>query len=411
MLWGLWLAALPAAALLVSFTLDAWRHGLEASLARSDYRAFYTAGLMLAAGVRGDLYDLETQFRWQSSFLSQLRSPAGLMPFLNPPPAALPQVPLARLPFELAYLLQTVAQLLLLAGLLLALRRAVAEGGGRPGMLTWGVAAFLPLWVTALQGQLSLLLALGFVQAWRRLQAGRDLAAGAWLGTLFLKPQTLPLVLLLLAARRRWQALAGVAASGAALLALSLALVGLDGWRRYLGLLSQVPSWQDELTVFPGRMLSWRGLLYTVLGDAPLVPALWLAGALAAGACLLYVWGADGSPAASWGLRWATLPLAMVLASPHVNLHDLALVAPSLALLLADGVLGRGQVGHHGRLWAVGMMLVVNYGLYLGHPRYTLLAVPALAGALLWLAATARSEARRSRRELPAPHSTGSISP
>src|SRR5258706_3506927 len=59
----------------------------------SDVRSFYTGGLMLKNGVKGELYNSDTQYSWQKSFIPELKSKKALIIFDLIPPAALMYVP------------------------------------------------------------------------------------------------------------------------------------------------------------------------------------------------------------------------------------------------------------------------------------------------------------------------------
>jgi hypothetical protein len=83
---------------------------------------------------------------------------------------------------------------------------------------------FLPVWVTIVQGQISLVLVLAMLMSWRSVQASDDVQGGLWLA--LLKPQFVFVPALALAWQRRWRALLGLALGSGVLLLISLLMVG-----------------------------------------------------------------------------------------------------------------------------------------------------------------------------------------
>ena len=81
-----------------------------------DFRAFLTAGHIILNG--GPLYDLTHQFAAQKEIFPMLQKQPDLLPFFNPPFAALPLALAAWLPPVKAFALWTVFETLLLALLL-----------------------------------------------------------------------------------------------------------------------------------------------------------------------------------------------------------------------------------------------------------------------------------------------------
>lgn len=181
-----------------------------------DFLSFYTgASLFLAAappapegGVAARLYSLADQQRVQAG----LAAHSPFMPYLRPPLLAALLAPLARMPLEHAALvwlaLNAMAALLLGAW--------CARRMNEPLLLLL-LALFVPLLVSLNVGQDTPLLVLALVLWLCLLETDRPVAGGLLLALLWVKPQWLPPLILLLAARRQRRALGAFAAASAAL--------------------------------------------------------------------------------------------------------------------------------------------------------------------------------------------------
>ncbi len=159
----------------------------------------------------------------------------------------------------------------------------------------------------------------------RLLLAGRELSAGAVLGLGALKPQLFLAAPVLFIARRQWRALRAWSLVAGILGAGSVGLVGIDGTRAYVELLTS-DLYRDGVAV----PLSWKMLSLPALGRA-LTPD-----AVAEPAALILF--AAGLLALGWTARRASLPttisaavLVSVMVNPHGFLYDgLVLAVPLL---------------------------------------------------------------------------------
>ncbi|MDE3102324.1 MAG: DUF2029 domain-containing protein [Chloroflexota bacterium] len=278
--------------------------------ARMDFVAQYAAARLVLDGRPAAVLD-------PSAVLAAERaaSPAreALLPFVQVPAVALAFAPLAALPFDVAFLLFAVIDVLIIASALALLRR----GGALPAALLFLAP---PSAVAVAQGQLTpvvLLLAAIALRAGPR-------AGGLALGLTLLRPQTAPLLLLaglVDPARRAW-----TVAGAAAIVTVSALVVGADGLVRYAATLADASSWTVAGTLGLGGSVGWSGL-------ALLVGAPWLGLVLPAVSLLVGVVATLRAPGPS---RVSTSAVWSLLAAPHVLLHDAVLAYPAVLALTSE---------------------------------------------------------------------------
>jgi hypothetical protein len=257
---------------------------------------------------------------------------------LNPPFVAAPLALVAALPLETA----NVAWLGMNVALLAAVCRWLVHTleGTRLRVTVCALAlslTFPPVWVAAMQGQVSFVLVLALLGGWAALRSGRDMHGGLWLALLLVKPQLLLAPALALAWQRRLRALAGLALGGGALFGASLVLVGWGGLEDYARMMLGASSWGEAYGVHPQQMHTLRGLLHSLLGtsDPSVVQAWWLFGVVLALGLLLWAWRGRWSPQSShFALQWAMLIVVMLVISPHANFHDLSVLTVPGVLLI-----------------------------------------------------------------------------
>src|SRR5260370_20437771 len=130
---------------------------------------------MLLGGVRAEFYLPSMQFAWQQAWVPELEGPAGLNPFRNPPFVAALFAPLGWLPPEIAFVIWSAVNVALLCGIVALSQRALAACSPRSRRRALLLSvSFLPVVVTLLLGQVSLLLTIGLLGAWASLRSGRD---------------------------------------------------------------------------------------------------------------------------------------------------------------------------------------------------------------------------------------------
>jgi glycosyl transferase family 87 len=316
---------------LVFWAMLAW-HGL---FWRADFSAFYTGWAIVRDGRGAQLYDMDLQGRYQREILDGRSFAQGLLPYMNPPHATIPFVPLAWVSRATAFWIWTLCQLALLIWLLLLLRDFSRswERYERWSLLS-ALIALPPLFITFALGTFSLLMLVCLFQFYRTLKSGRERQAGLWLmlGTVKLQGMLLPGVVLL--AARRWRALLSALLFGGALVGLSSAWLGWRIWLDFFAALRVIATYFGVFGVDPAEMYNFRGTLALLLGSeyGQLINQLSTAGLAAAAAVTWLLWRGDWRPhEPTFELRMALTMLLAILFNPHLYPHDaLMLVAPAL---------------------------------------------------------------------------------
>lgn len=339
----LYLAMLVAVAWLIIMALAAslWLRPWPDVLFRTDFVAFWTGGAMVGAGAEATLFDMAAQSAFQQqarlelATTEEMRRAVFRMPYYGPPPLALLFVPLGQLPLPWAYLLWMPLSLLaFVAAIALALR-------GRPFAMTLSVVliTFSAVAATLLEGQVNGLFLLALSLGLLCLMSGRPLLGGALLGLLWLKPQYALLFALVFATKRRWQEMAGMAATGLAVAALSVAMVGIEGLAVYLEELRRIGAFHPlEASLSPWAMANWRALLMNRWPAIPEALGAILVPALGAGtaAFSLLAWRGAWDPASPrFPRQMLVTAMATIIASPHSHFHGAVLLLGPLALSLA----------------------------------------------------------------------------
>ena len=291
----------------------------------SDFVAFWAASHLALEGRAHDAYDLARMVAAE-----RLAVPAGrtVVAWFYPPPFQFVILPLALLPYGIAFLSFMAATL---GAYLAVLRRVVRRRDA-----VWLVAAFPGMWLNFAQGQNGFLTAAAAAAAILCLHR-RPAQAALWVGLLVIKPHLAILFPLALVAAGAWRALVLATAFAAALLVLSVVVLGpatLEAWsgsmhlaRHYLEV-GALP-WVKTPSVFSAARLAQMpvGWAYGMQAVA----------ALAAAAAVWHVWRRSRSTA----LRGSALMAGTFLVSPYAFDYDLAWLAFPLAWLthkaLSDG--------------------------------------------------------------------------
>ncbi len=264
--------------------------------------ASYQPERILEAGRRA-IPDLETRFIWS-----------------YPPTFHLLVWPLALLPFIWSYLIWF---LVWLVPFLLVIRKMAPA----PETLMLALA-FPGTLLNLAQGQNGLMVAALFGGA-MLLLGPRPILAGILIGLLSCKPQFGLLIPIALIFGRHWTAFAAAAATTLAFAALSLLAFGVQDWLAFFANLEFATAVLEDGRLPWAKMPSIFATL-RLLGT----PVDW-----AYGAQVLMALGAAVTVALVWR-RPVPLPLAAavltsgsLLVSPHLNDHDLALLAVPIALI------------------------------------------------------------------------------
>jgi hypothetical protein len=300
----------------------------------ADFSAYYTGWSIIRDGQGERLFDLELQREYQRQILGERSSAGGFLPYVNPPHLTLPFVPLSLLSRSTAYLVWTVGQAALLIWLLrLLYGMARSWEPHERWLLLSAVIAFSPLMVTFLLGAFSLLVTLCLLQFYLALKRGQEGRAGLWLLLASIRPQTVPLLVVMLLAVRRWRALLGALFVGSILGLFSTALLGWRVFGDYFHLMRTFTGLFDALGVVPADMHNFKGTLALILGNdqSRLINLLSYGALIAAVVLTLWLWRKRWQPGhPSFELRMALTMLLGLLFSLHSNPQDsLMLIVPA----------------------------------------------------------------------------------
>jgi Glycosyltransferase family 87 len=268
-------ALLLLANLLVQIT---W--GLDAP-PKTDYLPFATGARVLSDDP-SCMYCMDVQASEQAAILGYVPTAGFPKPYVNPPLVALLLRPLSGLPLRTGL---TVLMLILLAAVAWAARlfdRLLPRS--MPGWLRLLLLSLallsLPAATALGLAQWAPLLVLAALGAVACLRGGRPVVAGLLLSVLVIKPQTVWLVLPLLAAVGAWRVLGGFALGSAAWVLTGLVLVGphqLVQWPRLV--LDRHVDEAFRTAGLPGIVTAITGS-----GEAAFVAAVVLAGVAVIGA-------------------------------------------------------------------------------------------------------------------------------
>lgn len=253
-------AAAAAVVVLAAYDLVIWAQNFASDNFHNDFTFYYAAArLGLTHGWSG-LYDLHLQQEQLDAIGSRIHI-AELARYISPPPLAWLVVPLSLLPYRVAYALWSAILLLALA----LTWRLASPGRGRVRVL-YLVAAigWLPVVYGLQLGQPGVLVAAGVAGCYVLLMRDRQLAAGACLGVLVLKPQLAFLVPVALLVTGRWRGFSAAAVVVAILAIFSAVALGPDGVATYtqrLSFASNVPVNQSQtLAPLIGNLATTRAV-------------------------------------------------------------------------------------------------------------------------------------------------------
>ncbi len=332
-----------------------------------DFSAFYQAAAFANSGRASTAYDDDAM-----AAAEQAAFPGATLrlPWNYPPTFQLLLMPLAALPYVMAWLLWSGA----LYGLYTLLARQLVGVGHRwIVLLAPGAAVNL---LVGQNGLLSTVLIGGGVLLLRQ----RPIVGGVLLGLMSYKPHFAVLVPLALICGREWRALGGAIASGAGLLLLAVAVLGIDPWLAFLHKAAQ-PS-----AIFSSSSSAWRTIpsvmiMARSLGlDARLISVLHWSLAAAAAIGALWVWRKTGDGR----LRAAALATATLIVTPYLRVYDLALLILPISVLL-PGVETEIGIGELATVFAAWLLPAV---LLFAQPSIQIQVGPvitvALMGLILW---------------------------
>jgi hypothetical protein len=282
--------------------------------------------------------------------------------------------PLSLLSFRHAYLAVLVLNLLLLFLCARLLREYCAGGEAKwiaPGLF----ACFLPVGITLVQGQDSILLLSLMLAATLSIERGRDVAAGVFLGLALFKFQfALPVAALVAIWRgRRFVFAFGMTAT--TVTAVSVWLTSTAGFatfcRSLVSMSSNLASSAEQYRfgVYPRAMPNLRGLVSA--GAPGASPRLVTVLALLLSLLILCALGLAFAKRKSVR-SFSPAILAAMLVSYHGPIHDAALLIIPITLMVSM------DEGDRSLRWLTGILVFAPAVLFPFGQLYSLLAVPLL---------------------------------
>ena len=298
---------------------------------RPDFPVLYS-GARLMWENRSSLYDLERQLAIQKAIDPRIGD--SVLGFAYPPFTAFLLMPLGTISFSNAFLVMTVMNGLLLS---IAVKLLVGHLSLNREQTTWLLSATLcnfGVHSTILQGQTSLAALLLVTLFLRSVQQDEQAKAGLWSSALSFKPQLLPVPMIILGARRKLRALIVSVGIIGALAVFSAILVGPKGIADYIDLSRRFSALESDLGTNPQEMQNLRALaFYVPLGASALYVWAALSATIVVGAVMLNRKRCGGDRGAV--MQWIGNVTAILLLSPHLHAHDLALLVVPSALTLS----------------------------------------------------------------------------
>lgn len=297
-------------------TVDGWFPGIFV-----DFKNTWFAARLWWEGDLAPLFDIERYNAARSAFF-----PEDLVHVWSYPlHFLLVAIPFGLVSFPVAGMAWTALNL----GAFLVFARRVL-GFDRAGLLL--VAASSGFLSTVFFGQVTFLASILLIGGLRALPR-RPVLAGLCFGLLTIKPHLGLLLPVLLVAERRWTAIAAACATAMAMIAVSVAVLGVEPWRLALteGLANQGAAMLDRSFLWSWEPSWYAGLRQAGVGLGAAMAAQ--AAALAASVGVLLALQARGVEEEK---RHALVPLLTLFALPYVLPSDMLLAAPLLTAALRD---------------------------------------------------------------------------
>lgn len=294
----------------------------------NDLPEYYAGASLISKGQGANIYQLERLGDEEQIIFPAMK---GRLVGLFIPPFSVPLLmPVLLMPANVAPVLWTAFLSACALGACFVLRRTFVLSNLATLWLLAIMCLSGPLYESLRIGQLAPVLLLAFSFSILKMKQGRDISAGLWLSLLLLKPQELLPIMLYLLGGSKWKVIGATVAVGAVLALVSLALVGVDGWRHYFQLVGDVKL--NTQYMQPELSATVRGQLLRLSGAQGDLANLFSLIALAIGSGFILFCGKmlKGN---LQGLLFIAVPLGLVTAL-HCHDYDLLLLAPSIVSLV-----------------------------------------------------------------------------
>jgi len=300
-----------------------------------DFRQLYTGGYMVRTGHAAELYDYDTQQRFEDLLI-----PAGrhfMLPINHLAFEELLFAPLSLLTYRVAYwVFMAFNGVLLILCVRLLRRRLKILPDQRKWVPAFLLLAFFPIPRALEKGQDSIIMLTLLAAALWALDHEKEFLAGLLVGIGIFKFQIVIPIALLFLVWRRWRFFAGFSVSTAAAALVSLWLVGIGGAKEYAHmLLSMSVRLTSDVDIFrygtqPLDMINLRGLLSAIFDGK--IPHGYVQFLIATCSVVVLLAAARQRP---------SLPLAIAaasLVSYHFIVHDASILIIVIAGALCSGL-------------------------------------------------------------------------
>jgi hypothetical protein len=294
----------------------------------TDFANFYALGSLALNERHEVLYDRTALAEYSTTLLPDLKGTVYLP--IYGPQVALFFAPFALLPYGLALALWTCGLVAMFAVCCRSLWQSCPNLRGDAVTVAIVALASPAFFNLVAHGQNSAVALLLFTAMFFALRQGRHFIAGLALGSLIFKPQLGLVAGCVFVLSRDWRAVAGAIVGAAIQLGLAWVYFGSEVMAAYLTWLQGVGEVNSLLAIKLYQMHS----LYALFKLA--IPSLWVATMLYLVSAAICTWAAyvvwrSHAPLA---LRYAFLLLATVLASPHLYVYDLVILAPMFLFVI-----------------------------------------------------------------------------
>jgi len=310
----------------------------------ADFVALWAAGRLAEAGHAAAAYNWAVLKPLEENIVGHF---AGYLGWRYPPTFLFAAAALSLLPYAAAFLVWTFGTFL---AYLAAIRTIIGDRAGY--FLAAAFPAVLANFMAGQNGFLSAALIGGSLG----LLEDRPVAAGALLGLLAYKPHLGLLFPIALAAAGRWRVFFSAALVAVLTAAASWAAFGAASWQAFFpGIAHALDA--DGLAYW-GKLQSAFGLTRALYDSATLAWSIQIATALLAAVAVAVLWRSR----AAYEIKAAALGVAVLLATPHLLLYDLVVLAVPLAFLFRLGRSG-GYLKHELAGIGLACLLVLIYPL------------------------------------------------
>ncbi|SRR6266404_496788 len=304
-----------------------------------DFLAFYT-GAQLVSRSPTELYNLHSQLILQQQIDPLAKIHTGFLPFLNPPFVALAFEILVNFGLENAYIVFLGINVILIVLIcFIAMQQLNKTKWYSILLLIIGIATFIPILITLLIGQLSIVLCIIFLLAWLSLKEGREFRTGFVLSLLLIKPHFLILPLLAMLVQRRINVIYGLMSGIVILVSISYFYIGWSGISTYSMLLTSFYKTGVGYNIDLMEQHSLQTLLLIIFHtQSPAVIRIpWIISIMCIILPTLFIWSKKFSASSpQFSFQFALLIIATLLTSPHTPIYDLSLLTIVSSLLLSQ---------------------------------------------------------------------------